>query len=136
MPLVQSGSLFASLQSIAMSGISSSVVIPSSLGGAAAAKKLTKFCKSIDDLDPQSTEGKIVRKVAQTSKDAKDYVTAIIDDIDPHSTQGKIIRELKEKMTSLIEGAVKISNFEVPSWKDMKAYISKTIDEDKSKNEL
>ena len=125
MPLVSSGSLFASLQSIAMSGVSSNLVIASSVGGVATAKKLTEFCKRIDDLDPQSTKGEVVRKVAQTSKDAMNYISATIDDVDPHSTQGKII-----------EGAKKISNFEVPSWKDMKAYISKTIGKEISKKEL
>ena len=60
MPLVMTGSLFSTLQSIAMAGVGSSIVISSSIGGAATASQLRGMCEKIDAIDRESPEGKII----------------------------------------------------------------------------
>lgn len=59
-PLVMTGSLFSTLQSIAMAGVGSSIVISSSIGGAATASQLRGMCEKIDAIDRESPEGKII----------------------------------------------------------------------------
>jgi hypothetical protein len=61
MPNVMAGSIFSSLQSITMGGVPSVIIISSSIGGAATvASHLRHVCGIIDDVDPKSTEGKII----------------------------------------------------------------------------
>jgi hypothetical protein len=57
---VMAGSISSSLQSIAMRGIASTIVISSSIGGAATASQLRRICATIDDVDPESKEGKVI----------------------------------------------------------------------------
>ena len=60
MPLISAGGLFASLQSIAMGGVATSVTIASSLGGAATAFRLRDVCDKIDGLSSESVEMKAI----------------------------------------------------------------------------
>jgi argininosuccinate lyase len=59
MPLIASGSLFATLQSIAMSGTAaaSTVKVGAVLGGIAGAAHLKDFCAFVDETDPDSNLG-------------------------------------------------------------------------------
>jgi hypothetical protein len=60
MPNVMAGSLFSSLQSITMTGVESNIIVSSSIGGAATASQLRRMCGIIDDVDPESKEGKVI----------------------------------------------------------------------------
>jgi hypothetical protein len=60
MPNIMAGSIFSSLQSIAMGGVPSVIIISSSIGGATVASQLRRVCEIIDDVDPKSTEGKFI----------------------------------------------------------------------------
>lgn len=58
MPIVKVGSMFAKLQSIAMTGAGSSTTVKvSALGGAAVAWRLHSMCELIDDVEPESNAG-------------------------------------------------------------------------------
>ena len=68
-PLVKAGSLFAKLQSITMSGVESTVIVPGSIaGGAVAASAVHKTCQVIDDVEPESTEGKAIHAVTVAAR--------------------------------------------------------------------
>ena len=61
-PLVEKGSTFSALQSIAMKGVGSTVMAGSGSigGGAFAATKIHELCTGVDGIDPESNEGKFV----------------------------------------------------------------------------
>eukprot|EP00558_Chaetoceros_sp_UNC1202_P000233 CAMPEP_0197260278 /NCGR_PEP_ID=MMETSP1429-20130617/83954_1 /TAXON_ID=49237 /ORGANISM="Chaetoceros sp., Strain UNC1202" /LENGTH=184 /DNA_ID=CAMNT_0042724515 /DNA_START=56 /DNA_END=610 /DNA_ORIENTATION=+ len=69
-PLVEAGSLFSLLQSIAMGGTGKEVLIVSALGGAAAALELQKACAKVDEVDSHSFEGGMIRKVRKSIGEA------------------------------------------------------------------
>ena len=61
MPVVASGSLFATLQSIAMGGVGvstgSSVALGATLGAAGGATYLREFCQMVDQIEPGTATG-------------------------------------------------------------------------------
>ena len=59
MPLVAKGSLFAGLQSAAMSGTTLTVTAGAMLGGAVSISYLQDICTRVNEADPDSTEGQI-----------------------------------------------------------------------------
>mmetsp|Transcript_27766 Transcript_27766/g.32390 ORF Transcript_27766/g.32390 Transcript_27766/m.32390 type:complete len:195 (+) Transcript_27766:44-628(+) len=63
MPLISAGSLFASLQSIAMTGVANKVIVSGAIGGAATAQRFKDVCSEIDEVDPNSTGGKTIAAI-------------------------------------------------------------------------
>lgn len=86
LPLIKAGSLFASLQSVAMSGVGSTVLITSSVGGAVAASKLSGFCEMIDKIDPDSQEGKIISSLVVGANNLESVTTVFKEEVLPKIT--------------------------------------------------
>lgn len=95
MPLVAKNSLFAVLQSIAMTGAGgyTTVAIGSSLGGAASIKFLKSFCANVDEsVEKQSAAGKVfsgnlewimaaqksAKWAGKNSKEAKEWAKKVV----------------------------------------------------------
>ena len=62
-PLVEKGSTFSALQSIAMKGVGSRVTAGSIGGAAFAATKIHELCTGVDGIDLESYEGELVSKL-------------------------------------------------------------------------
>lgn len=86
LPLIKAGSLFASLQSVAMSGVGSTILITSSVGGAVAASKLSGFCEMIDKIDPDSQEGKIISSLVVGANNIETVSTIFKEEVLPKIT--------------------------------------------------
>lgn len=59
MPLIAKGSLFATLQSIAMGGTTVPVAVGAIMGGAVGTAYLQQLCSYVDETDPNSAEGRL-----------------------------------------------------------------------------
>ena len=108
LPVIKTGSLFASLQSVAMSGVGSTVLITSSVGGAVAASKLSGFCAMIDEIDPDSQEGKIISSLVVGANNVETVSTFFKEELLPKITPSEDTqkvwkdgwRDLKESSSS------------------------------------
>ncbi|KAK3282760.1 hypothetical protein CYMTET_9519 [Cymbomonas tetramitiformis] len=69
LPLIAKGSVFASLQSIAMGGTSTGTVLVSgALGALGGASFLRSFCEEIDAVDPDSKTGSLIRGIVEAAR--------------------------------------------------------------------
>lgn len=117
LPLIKAGSLFASLQSIAMSGVGSTVLITSSVGGAVAASKLSGFCEMIDEIDPESQEGKVISSLVVGANNLETVSTIFKEEVLPKITPSEDTQKV------LKDGWEDLKGYSTSGWNTFKTDI-------------
>mmetsp|Transcript_2308 Transcript_2308/g.3246 ORF Transcript_2308/g.3246 Transcript_2308/m.3246 type:complete len:197 (-) Transcript_2308:1543-2133(-) len=97
MPLIASGTLFATLQSIAMTTTGmGTVVIGSTLGGASSAVHLKNLCQVIDSIDKDSTAGFIISSTMKAVRKSPSIADWSRDKI-------RVLSKMKSNLCSFIK---------------------------------
>ena len=127
---IAAGSIFATLQSISMSGVGQTVLISSSIGGAIAANKIKYVCEQIDKVDTEEISSTVTsgfvqaeyyasqaqEKLQTTWESVSDMKEAVSENIDVDNIKGK----MNSAMTQAHKFAEEVEEIIVPAWNSVK----------------
>ena len=127
---IAAGSLFATMQAIAMSGVGQYVLISSSIGGAGAANKFRYVCNEIDKVDVEEVTAKVRSGISQAEYVASEAQKALLTTWETAKDIGETVsakidvEDAKDKMQSAMtqaqQIAIEVEKIMGPTWNSVK----------------
>lgn len=129
MPLVASGSMFATLQSIAMGSggvfvnMGSSAAFGAAMGAAGATNHLRDFCQMIDQVDPDTVSGTAIQKNLEFYRG----LSGAVKDAEPYLAEGRaaVARAAEQAAPYVAEAKAVAFDYLSNGWE----WFSKTLEE-------